>query len=510
MKSSTTTSNIRPYNSKQLLFEEEQKKRAAKRDSVLGNLQSTGAAAPRSSAAQTKPAAQGGIVQTKPASLISSGKQNSGGIIQMKPNAFSPNARTANAAAGMVKSDNSSTVRMQSTGSTGNLQKPRRTPNMTRGEAWGMLENERKDKRSFSVPSGFSEQGKDVFMQLMELPDWGLDNEKKDEKVVELNSSYPLPNKSFTAKHGSISYEPKYIGNGEVNDRQYTSGLGDIKAAKERPLETSGYVPSTEKDLNDRQKTRVTDLPSVSELKRDYGYKLMSMFQSPPSIAVSIKNYQFNSEHDVVDRYVYGQEVDSAAAMKYGKSTVSVSGCGPLAAFNALNHFGFSVPLSKVIYFMERNGAVAGGKYGTVPDAITLLLQTYGMELDVYDSFRGFQNEVQPGDAFILGYWNEAASATEVAIDDYFEAQAEIFEGTATTETLSKRHQASQTLGKKGFMDTMKEVLSSHYVFVVCLPNGDFAVYNPKGDATKEKIVVRLKDIIEEGMLFYAVHIQNE
>jgi len=59
-------------------------------------------------------------------------------------------------------------------------------------------------------------------------------------------------------------------------------------------------------------------------------------------------------------------------------------------------------------------------------------------------------------------------------------------------------------------MDTMKEVLSSHYVFVVCLPNGDFAVYNPKGDATKEKIVVRLKDIIEEGMLFYAVHIQNE
>jgi len=206
MKSSTTTSNIRPYNSKQLLFEEEQKKRAAKRDSVLGNLQSTGAAAPRSSAAQTKPAAQGGIVQTKPASLISSGKQNSGGIIQMKPNAFSPNARTANAAAGMVKSDNSSTVRMQSTGSTGNLQKPRRTPNMTRGEAWGMLENERKDKRSFSVPSGFSEQGKDVFMQLMELPDWGLDNEKKDEKVVELNSSYPLPNKSFTAKTGGVSH----------------------------------------------------------------------------------------------------------------------------------------------------------------------------------------------------------------------------------------------------------------------------------------------------------------
>ncbi|MBQ9959762.1 MAG: hypothetical protein IJP01_05350, partial [Oscillospiraceae bacterium] len=381
MKSSSTTSNIRPYNSKQLLFEEEQKKRAAKRDSVLGNLQSSGAAAPQSSAAQAKPAAQGGIVQTKPASLVSSGKQNSGGIIQMKPNAFSPNARTANTAAGMVKSDNSSTVRTQSTGSTGNLQKPRRTPNMTRGEAWGMLENERKDKRSFSVPSGFSEQGKDVFMQLMELPDWGLDGSesKKDEKVVELKRSVP-DTSADVKKEAPLSKLTAYGNLGTESKREPTSVQEQSTLDNER-------LNNEDRFLSGLSAVASEQVPTLSKLLN------------------SLVNYWENKQNDYTGGYITDQSKFEGSELRYGFDKIARVGCEIISVYNLLLDLEKSPSLAEVALWFQLTGSqMMGGFLGNNPYYIDRVLSHYNIPNTKYYSAVQLQQDVEPGDTMVISY----------------------------------------------------------------------------------------------------------
>ena len=197
----TSNSNIyrntvHPLSSdKQLLFEEEQKKRAAKRGAALGNLQQTGVStAPKQTTVSSI---------SKPKS--SSGNSRGGGIIETKQNAFTPTAAaqrtgitssvykpqssTRTGMGGSAAGSRSTQCSHMAAGGYNAGRRQREESNitrLTRNEAWNMLGEEAKGKVNYRVPDSLSSEGRDVFFQLMELPDWGLDNEKKDEKVVEL------------------------------------------------------------------------------------------------------------------------------------------------------------------------------------------------------------------------------------------------------------------------------------------------------------------------------------
>lgn len=88
--------------------------------------------------------------------------------------------------------------------------------------------------------------------------------------------------------------------------------------------------------------------------------------------------------------------------LRYGAATVRWSGCGPIAAANALYALGRPAFLPDVVRELAGDGAVFLGAGGTSPYAIRDLLVRQGLSVVISTEEAGFDWMLSRGDVFIL------------------------------------------------------------------------------------------------------------
>ena len=106
---------------------------------------------------------------------------------------------------------------------------------------------------------------------------------------------------------------------------------------------------------------------------------------------------------------IYNQKSEKIRNVKYGKATLGNCGCEAIAAYNAMEMLGRSMPLEEVIKGFERRfskggGFLAGGRLGATPRDISLFLRECGMAPKI-GSLSTLSSIKAPG-VFIISYWN--------------------------------------------------------------------------------------------------------
>ncbi|MBR5501873.1 MAG: hypothetical protein IKV55_02445, partial [Oscillospiraceae bacterium] len=378
---------------KQLLFEEEQKKRATKRSAALGNMQRTGVS---SSPKQTTMSSI-----AKPQSANSSGSGNSGGIIQTKQNAFSPTAaaqrtgmtnsiykpqsstRTAMGGAGRSTAVQSGQRSHTAAGGYNAGRRPQEQggniTRLTRNEAWNMLGEESKRKQSFRFPQDLSEDGGNVLMQLMELPDWGLDHEKKNEKVVELKRS--VPNTSADVKKETPLRVPTAYGN------LGKEGRLESVSVEEQQLLDNEHLNNEDRFLSGLSSIASEQIPTLAKLLN------------------SIVNYWENKQNDYTGGFITDQSKFQGSDLRYGYEKMSRAGCEIISVYNLLLDLEKSPSLADVaLWFQLTGGQMFGGFLGNNPYYIDRVLSHYDIPNTRYYSAEQLQQDAHPGDKIVISY----------------------------------------------------------------------------------------------------------
>lgn len=99
---------------------------------------------------------------------------------------------------------------------------------------------------------------------------------------------------------------------------------------------------------------------------------------------------------------VFIEDQERLGELRYGAATMRWSGCGPIAAANALRALGREAYLPDVIGELERDGAVFFGAGGTSPYAVRDLLERKGLGTWISTEEREFDEMLSQGDVFIL------------------------------------------------------------------------------------------------------------
>jgi len=69
---------------------------------------------------------------------------------------------------------------------------------------------------------------------------------------------------------------------------------------------------------------------------------------------LSTRNYEHNQKIPLPDAPINGQSMGAVSGMKFGRSTVSYSGCEVIAVYNALHLLGRGQPFPEIARYMER------------------------------------------------------------------------------------------------------------------------------------------------------------
>lgn len=128
---------------------------------------------------------------------------------------------------------------------------------------------------------------------------------------------------------------------------------------------------------------------------------------------LSKKNYEHNKQIPLPEGLLNGQSLGAVSGMKYGRSTVSYSGCECIAVYNALLLHGTPVPFPDVVRYMERF-RVLFGFWGTNFLALGHCLRHFGLHVRRYRFRRRIAAALRPGVPALMVYWTKRRFASSV------------------------------------------------------------------------------------------------
>lgn len=124
----------------------------------------------------------------------------------------------------------------------------------------------------------------------------------------------------------------------------------------------------------------------------------------------SARNLRENQRQDISGRVIPSQSAAEIARFRYAGTAASDTGCGAIAAYNALTVLGRRASLAEVIHRVERaRGVMRGGRHGANPYALGAVLRGYGAAVRRVRRLRALERVLEPGDAAILMIWNDRA-----------------------------------------------------------------------------------------------------
>ncbi len=128
---------------------------------------------------------------------------------------------------------------------------------------------------------------------------------------------------------------------------------------------------------------------------------------------LSKKNYEHNKQISLPEGLLNGQSLGAVSGMKYGRSTVSYSGCECIAVYNALLLHGTPVPFPDVVRYMERF-RVLFGFWGTNFLALGWCLRHFGLRTKRYRFRRRIAAALVLYQPALMVYWTKHRFASSV------------------------------------------------------------------------------------------------
>ena len=140
---------------------------------------------------------------------------------------------------------------------------------------------------------------------------------------------------------------------------------------------------------------------------------LISELQGKDMRRLSTKNYDRNRQIPLPEGLLNGQALGAVSGMKYGRSTVSYSGCECIAVYNALLMNGTPFPFPEIARYMERF-RVLFGFWGTNFLALGHCLKYFGLHVRRFRSRRKIAAALEPDRPALLVYWTKRRFASSV------------------------------------------------------------------------------------------------
>jgi len=128
---------------------------------------------------------------------------------------------------------------------------------------------------------------------------------------------------------------------------------------------------------------------------------------------LSVRNYEHNKQIPLSEGLLNGQSLGAVSGMKYGRSTVSYSGCECIAVYNALYLNGIVIPFPEVVRYMERY-RVLFGFWGTNFLALGHCLRHFGLQVKGYRNRRRIAEAISKGTPALMVYWTKRRFASSV------------------------------------------------------------------------------------------------
>lgn len=160
-------------------------------------------------------------------------------------------------------------------------------------------------------------------------------------------------------------------------------------------------------------------------------------------------NYKYNIQQGDLPKYINGQELGEIADYKYGNYTMAQSGCGVIAAYNAISLLGGVPNMPELIRYFEQNGMVMNAALGTNPYSIGNYFKGNGYEVE--NITHNLDDALTGNNVIILTSWIDADN---------------ILQG-------------------------------SHTVAIEKDENGQIVVYNPYGNSTEADDFASIKDYLK-------------
>ena len=128
---------------------------------------------------------------------------------------------------------------------------------------------------------------------------------------------------------------------------------------------------------------------------------------------LSQKNYEHNRRIPLPEGLLNGQSLGAVSGMRYGRSTVSYSGCEVIAVYNALHLCGSPVPFPDAAKYMERYRVLCGF-WGTNFLFLGRSLKHFGLDTKRYRSKKRIASQLKAGKAALLVYWTKKRFCSSV------------------------------------------------------------------------------------------------
>ena len=113
--------------------------------------------------------------------------------------------------------------------------------------------------------------------------------------------------------------------------------------------------------------------------------------------------------------------------IKYGLLTSDKNGCGWIAAYNALKHFGYDVTPESVAKAYGKRCLWLWGLFGTHPEKLIKNIKTVLKVTAFYYADKDVDLSLFKADAGILFYWTKSKQAHYVFFKDINNNQVEIY-----------------------------------------------------------------------------------
>ena len=119
---------------------------------------------------------------------------------------------------------------------------------------------------------------------------------------------------------------------------------------------------------------------------------------------LSKKNFKHNEKIPLPAALINGQSLGAVSGMKFGFSTMSLSGCEVIAVYNALVLLGRPRPFVEIARYMERF-RVLGGFWGTNFFTLGHCLKHFGMHVKRVRKPHVLEQELLAGKTCLYVFW---------------------------------------------------------------------------------------------------------
>ena len=119
---------------------------------------------------------------------------------------------------------------------------------------------------------------------------------------------------------------------------------------------------------------------------------------------LSARNFEHNSRIPLPEQPINGQSMGAVSGMKFGRSTVSYSGCEVIAVYNALLLHGTPQPFPEIARYMERFRVLLGF-WGANLFLLGRALRHYGLHTKRVRRREKITAALQNGQYALLVYW---------------------------------------------------------------------------------------------------------